>query len=172
MLSATVSHHFSAGHRILGLVGPGAKCANVHGHTFGVEWTVQLPGLDAASVEFASLKSLFRGYVDKHLDHGFLLAHDDQEMAAALIAMRSKHLVMPCRPTTEAIATMIAEECQRLCPDIAVLSVKVTEGPHNAATWHQQNWPRVEHEPIERTPNMIGDPFPPPFHTSLGGGGL
>lgn len=135
MLTATLSHHFSAGHRIIGLVGPGAKCSNIHGHTFGVEWTVQLPDITAAAVEFAAVKALLRGYVDKALDHGFLVHKDDLEMGNVLLTIKSKHLVMKTRPTTEAIATLIAEESQKLLGDVRLLEVRVSEGPHNAATW-------------------------------------
>lgn len=135
MLSATVSHHFSAGHRIIGLPGPGAKCANVHGHTFGVEWTVQLSELSAGTVEFGAIKKLFRGWVDDNLDHGFIVDEDDEPMMDVLLQCSSKMFVLPHRPTTEAIAATIAYQCQQLVPDVLVQSVKVTEGPHNAATW-------------------------------------
>lgn len=135
MLTATVSHHFSAGHRIVGLVGPGAKCSNVHGHTFGVHWTVLLPDISAGTVEFTSIKQLFRGWVDKYLDHGFIVHADDQQMIDALTALGSKHYVLPTRPTTEAIADIIALNANLLLPSVTLLEVRVTEGANNAATW-------------------------------------
>ena len=52
----TVKHHFSAGHRIPGLPGAEAKCTNLHGHTFGVEWAFQVSTLDASEFEFAAAK--------------------------------------------------------------------------------------------------------------------
>lgn len=136
MLTATLSHHFSAGHRIVGLVGPGAKCANVHGHTFGVEWTVRLPDLDAAAVEFANIKQLLRGWVDHYLDHGFIVDVDDPEMLDSLARLGSKLFTVVGRPTTEAIATLIAQHSQTLLSEVKLLEVRVSEGPHNAATWY------------------------------------
>jgi 6-pyruvoyltetrahydropterin/6-carboxytetrahydropterin synthase len=135
MLTATVSHHFSAGHRILGLVGAGAKCSNIHGHTFGVKWTVLLPDLTAGTVEFATLKSIYRGWVDGNLDHGFIAHVNDFDAVGWLAENNSKLFVLDTPPTTEAIAALIAERCQKICPDVKLLSVRVTEGPHNAATW-------------------------------------
>ncbi|QBP29662.1 QueD-like queosine biosynthesis protein [Mycobacterium phage Typha] len=135
-LTATVRHHFSAGHRIPGLPGAGEKCTNVHGHTFGVSWTVGVPSLDATVVEFGELKRAFRGWIDQRLDHGFIVGKDDLEMLGVLKLMGSKHFVTDNPPTTEAIASVIAQASQDLLSGVVLLSVEVTEGPHNAATWH------------------------------------
>ncbi|MCC9181092.1 MULTISPECIES: 6-pyruvoyl trahydropterin synthase family protein [Mycolicibacterium] len=147
-LTATVRHHFSAGHRIVGLPGAGAKCSNVHGHTFGVNWTVALPGLDAQQVEFGAIKRAYRGWVDEHLDHGFIAHADDHQVVDWLKALGSKHYVLGTPPTTEAIASLIAHYSQSALPGVSLLSVEVTEGPHNAATWHADHrgktW--VEHQ--------------------------
>lgn len=143
-LTATVRHHFSAGHRIVGLSGAGSKCSNVHGHTFGVNWTVELPDLSAQSVEFGELKRAYRGLVDRWLDHGFIVGADDHEMIAVLRGLGGKYFTLDTPPTTEAIATLIAEGSQKTVPAVRLLKVEVTEGPHNAAAWYaptvQNDW--------------------------------
>lgn len=132
MVFLTVKHHFSAGHRIPGLPGPGAKCANVHGHTFGVEWTFQVDGLDAAEFEFAAAKKALRGWVDEHLDHGFLAASEDTPLIDYLCDTGSKLYIVVPVPTTEAIAALLLQVANDL--DIGrCTQVLVTEGPHNEA---------------------------------------
>lgn len=132
-MKVSVGHHFSAGHRILGLVGPGAKCANVHGHTFTVCATFDQTG--ELAVEFTTAKTIMRQWIDKQLDHGFIVHQDDTECLDALKLLGSKHYVTAERPTTEVIATEIAEALLSFFPGTRLLSVHVGEGPHNSATW-------------------------------------
>jgi 6-pyruvoyltetrahydropterin/6-carboxytetrahydropterin synthase len=137
-MTVTVRHHMSAGHRIVGLGGEASKCANLHGHTFGIEWTFHAPDLAAQTVEFGAIKSTVRGWVDKHMDHGYIAAKDDALLVDVLVGMGVKHYLTDHPPTTETIATTIATVTQRLLPDLQLLTVHVTEGPHNAATWAAQ----------------------------------
>lgn len=135
MLTITVRHHFSAGHRILGLTGPGAKCRNLHGHTFGVEWTFVVTDTYARTIEFGNVKAAVRGWVDQHLDHGYLVDYNDDVLRHFLEDQQLKHHVMGGPPTTEAIASMLAKETQHLLPAVGLVRVLVTEGPSNAAAW-------------------------------------
>lgn len=128
--SVTVRRHFSAGHRILGLFGPATKCANLHGHTFGMEVEVAQP--DELDVEFTEFKRGLFGWVDEHLDHGYIVHEDDYLLLAFLRGNNLKHYVTPNRPTTEEIATAIFNAARDL--GVWVLRVHVTEGPHNSAT--------------------------------------
>lgn len=134
-MTITVRHHMSAGHRLLGLGGAGAKCANLHGHTFGIEWTFTAPDACAQTVEFTAIKATVRGWVDKYLDHGYIAHSEDDQLVAVLVGMGVKHYTTNDPPTTETIASEIARVTEHLLPDIELLSVNVTEGPHNAATW-------------------------------------
>lgn len=129
----TVKHHFSAGHRVPGLPGPGAKCSNIHGHTFGVEWTFQVSGLDASEFEFAAAKKLLRTWVDETLDHGFLAAPDDTEVTGFLLAAGHKLYIIEPAPTTEAIAAKLLAVARVLIEGARCTQVLVTEGPHNEA---------------------------------------
>lgn len=136
MMTVTVRHHMSAGHRILGLTGPGAKCANLHGHTFGISWTFAVPDNTARTVEFTNIKRVLREWVDSTLDHGYIVDSNDEPLLEFLRKHDLKHHTIPRAPTTEAIAALIADHTQRaLLPGVGLVSVEVTEGPHNAATW-------------------------------------
>lgn len=131
----TVRHHFSAGHRIPGLTGPGAKCANLHGHTFGVDWTFQVDGLDATEFEFTTAKAALRGWVDRNLDHGYLVAPGDTVLSDFLDAHGFKWYPVEPVPTTEAIASLLLRWANDPSMGIAAscTSVLITEGPHNLA---------------------------------------
>lgn len=131
----TVKHHFSAGHRIPGLAGAGAKCANLHGHTFGVEWTFRVGGLDAGDFEFAEAKKVLRGWVDEHLDHGYLVGPADTGLLEFLRHNGWKHYEVAPVPTTEAIAALLLDQAVQARGQLGAdcTQVLVTEGPHNEA---------------------------------------
>ena len=133
MIGLTVKHHFSAGHRIPGLPGAGAKCTNLHGHTFGVEWTFQVSTLDAADFEFTAAKRTLRGWVDEHLDHGYLVAPDDEVLRRFLADGGFKFFVVPPKPTTEAIAALLFQQAAYSISPATCTRVVITEGPHNQA---------------------------------------
>jgi 6-pyruvoyltetrahydropterin/6-carboxytetrahydropterin synthase len=134
VITVSVNHYFSAGHRILGLNGPASKCANLHGHTFDVEWTFRQ---GTPFVEFTFVKRVLRGWVDETLDHGYIVAADDRVLLDFLAAHDLKHYTTASAPTTEAIAVEIAEATQRCLPACCLLSVRVGEGPHNSARWER-----------------------------------
>ncbi len=129
----TVKHHFSAGHRIPGLPGAGAKCTNLHGHTFGVEWAFQVSTLDASEFEFAAAKRVLRGWVDDHLDHGYLVAPDDEVLRRFLADNGFKHYPVAPKPTTEAIADLLLRAANLHISGARCVGVVITEGPHNQA---------------------------------------
>lgn len=133
MIELTVKHHFSAGHRIPGLPGAGAKCANLHGHTFGVAWSFEVQGLDAAEFEFAEAKKVLRGWVDENYDHGYLVAPGDNELVDFLQAQGHKFAYVEPVPTTEAIAYALLWAANDLGIGAPCVRVHVTEGPHNEA---------------------------------------
>lgn len=135
LTTITVKHHMSAGHRILGLVGPGSKCANLHGHTFGIEWTFAVDP-DELTLEFAAVKGVLRSWIKQDWDHGYIVDPDDDVLRAFLVAQKLKHMVLGGPPTTERMAWELAEGTMARLPHAALVSVTVTEGPHNSATWN------------------------------------
>jgi len=135
VITVTVKHHFSAGHRIPGLPGPGGKCTNLHGHTFGVEWTFRTDSVLVEGIEFAAVKKVLRDWVNTNLDHGYILGVDDTVVISFLEELGSKHFFFNDPPTTETIASEIATATMVLLPNDDLVSVLVTEGPHNEARW-------------------------------------
>lgn len=130
MSTITVRTHFAAGHRILGLVGPGAKCKNIHGHTFRVEWVFE----QAEGLEFGALKSLLRSMITEKFDHAFIVDYLDP-FRSYLNDNKLKHYLLQGKPTTEAISAEIAELSQSLVPQARLIRVSLDEGPDNNATW-------------------------------------
>lgn len=134
MIELTVKHHFSAGHRIPCLSGAGAKCSNLHGHTFSVAWSFEVHSLDASEFEFAEAKKALRGWVDEHYDHGYLVAPGDDSLVNYLRAENHKFCYVPPVPTTEAIAVALLNAANELGLTVPCVRVHVTEGLHNEAT--------------------------------------
>ncbi len=122
---------FCAGHRLLGHEG---KCANFHGHNYAVDFYVTPRGDDAARVDdvgrvidFAELKSLLKGWIDTHWDHGFLLSRNDDNGIAAIQSVEPcKLYILPDNPTAENMATYLLEEvCPKLLAPCGVEAVQI-----------------------------------------------
>jgi 6-pyruvoyltetrahydropterin/6-carboxytetrahydropterin synthase len=131
----TVSHNAETAHRIPGLPGAGAKCGNVHGHSFWIQWTFDINGTDAHhGAEFSRIKSALRGWVDEYLDHGFVV-RDGDPVGLFLEEMGLKVLFLSEHPTTEILAQVLADKAAELLPDLVCTRVHVKETNVNAATW-------------------------------------
>lgn len=154
MSTISVRTHFAAGHRIIGLGGLGAKCRNIHGHTFHVTWVFA----QMEELEFGTLKYVLRDLITKTFDHGFILDKSD-DFCNYLRHNMLKYYELDEQPTTEAIAAEIArlsikrvtgksvDARSKLSNDPNGLDVKppyvnakllkviVDEGPDNTATW-------------------------------------
>lgn len=130
----TVTHHAEAAHRILELAGPGAKCSNVHGHSWHLEWTFDATGVPVERIEFGAIKHTLHRWVDTHMDHGFI-GHQDDEFTKDLLLRGSKVLALETWPTTEAIAEHLAQITELLLPDLRLVSVLVREGHGNTAVY-------------------------------------
>jgi 6-pyruvoyl-tetrahydropterin synthase len=147
MSTVSINCHFAAGHRILGLEGPGEKCRNIHGHTFAVTWVFE----QHPDIEFGRLKAILRS-VCGGFDHAFILDKTDDFLHYLQVNMlRSVPLDGP--PTTERIAEELAYRAiERITqpqespgftkgiqpavyPHALLLRVEVHEGPENCATW-------------------------------------
>jgi len=162
MSTISVKMHFAAGHRILGLDGPGEKCRNIHGHTFQVTWVFE----QHPDIEFGRLKSILHS-VCGGFDHAFILDKTDDFLHYLQVNMlRSVPLDGP--PTTERIAEELAyraidrltqpqpggfngtKEYPAVYPHALLLKVVVEEGPENCATWeaneHQLGHVHVAYE--------------------------
>jgi 6-pyruvoyltetrahydropterin/6-carboxytetrahydropterin synthase len=143
-IDITVNHHAEAAHRIPVLEGVGAKCRNVHGHSWRIEWTFGTAGMDLEQVEFGAIKRTLRGWIDENFDHGFACGLDD-ELGPLLVARGLKVMILPSWPTTEAIAGYFAAKTTELLPELELKKLVLREGFSNAATW----WPDVYERPVQ-----------------------
>ena len=135
MSTISVRMHFAAGHRILGLSGPGAKCRNPHGHTFYVTFVFEQSTQWPPPVEFGAAKASLRDRIKDRYDHGFFVDAADESMRTFLEREGCKHHVFDGPPTTERIAELFARDARHLVKDANLLRVVVEEGPENTATY-------------------------------------
>lgn len=117
---------FCAGHR---LYKHGGKCEFFHGHNYVAEFYVTGAGTDSVGrvIDFADLKSRFKGWIDEHWDHGFLLNEADENgIAAANMVQPCKCFVLPYNPTAENLAKYLVEvACPQLLAGTGVRAAKV-----------------------------------------------
>ncbi len=95
---------FCAGHR---LVNHGGKCENFHGHNYRLEVFVSAEELDEVGrvIDFSHLRDLFKGWIDEHWDHGFILAEFDKNGIEAMRQVEPYKLyLLPANPTAENMA--------------------------------------------------------------------
>jgi 6-pyruvoyltetrahydropterin/6-carboxytetrahydropterin synthase len=139
---------FSAGHR---LHRHGGKCEFFHGHNYLAEFYITGDDTDDVGrvIDFAELKRRFKGWIDEHWDHGFVLNRNDENgIAAAEMVEPSKYYLLPYNPTAENMARFLLEDiCPRLLEGTGVVATKVviweTEeacaeaalGPDSVETW-------------------------------------
>lgn len=131
----SVKMHFAAGHRILGLTGAGAKCRNIHGHTFTVTFAFAQSDAWPPPVEFGAAKARLRERIKDRYDHGFFVDIADTAMLSFLVSDGCKHHVFDGPPTTERMAELLAKEANLLCQGAQLVRVVLEEGPENTATY-------------------------------------
>lgn len=106
---------FCAGHR---LQGHGGKCEHFHGHNYVVEFHITGAEVDEVGrlIDFAILKTLFKGWIDDNWDHGFVLWDKDANGRAAMEIVTPKKLyLLPYNPTAENMARYLLDE---ICPKL------------------------------------------------------
>ena len=112
MITCTRRLTFEAGHRVFLHE---SKCRNLHGHSYKVEIRARGHLDDLGRViDFAVLKQLIGGWIDEHLDHGFIVWNEDREAIAALQMLPGQKIYrMPYNPTAENIARHLKND---ICP--------------------------------------------------------
>ncbi len=117
---------FCAGHR---LYQHGGKCEFFHGHNYVAEFYVTNHHVDTVGrlIDFADLKSLFKGWLDQHWDHGFILNQADENGLNALrLVEPCKYYELPYNPTAENMARYLLEVvCPELLRDTDVRATRV-----------------------------------------------
>ena len=105
---------FCAGHR---LYQHGGKCEFFHGHNYVADFYVTSHDVDSVGriIDFAELKSRFKGWLDKHWDHGFILNKADENgLQAIKLTEPCKYYELPYNPTAENMARYLLEV---ICPE-------------------------------------------------------
>lgn len=128
---------FDAAHRLLNHEG---KCRNLHGHRYELALTVAGPKLDEVGrvVDFGVIKSVVGGWIDHHLDHGFI-SHAEDPIRLSLSASDSKIHILP--PGLVSTAEHLAEYIGRVAESLlrpyrlTVVQVDLWETPTSRATW-------------------------------------
>jgi 6-pyruvoyltetrahydropterin/6-carboxytetrahydropterin synthase len=127
---------FCAGHR---LHRHGGKCEFFHGHNYVADFYVTADQVDDVGrlIDFAELKSLFKGWLDEHWDHGFLLCQEDYHGIDAIQRVTpNKMFILPYNPTAENMALYLLDH---VCPEllhgtnVRVTRVAIWETPHASA---------------------------------------
>lgn len=117
---------FCAGHR---LHLHGGKCEFFHGHNYVADFYVTGDTVDSVGrvIDFADLKARFKGWIDEHWDHGFLLYEGDENGINAIKQVEpSKYYVLPYNPTAENMARYLLEvAAPELLADTSVSASKV-----------------------------------------------
>ena len=117
---------FCAGHR---LHRHGGKCEFFHGHNYMADFYVTCEQVDEVGrvIDFSVLKKLFKGWIDEHWDHGFVLNESDENgLSAVKIVKPCKYYVLPYNPTAENMALhLLNEVCPKLLAGTGVNASKV-----------------------------------------------
>lgn len=84
------------------------KCRNLHGHSVKAAISIEQASLDGQGMvcDFADVREAVETYVDRLLDHNFLL-HKDDPLVPVLAANNERFLALEEHPTAEVLSKMI-----------------------------------------------------------------
>ena len=135
MYSVTKQIDFCYGHRLLDY---GGVCKHPHGHNATAEVEVQTGTLDDRNMvsDFADIKRIVKGWIDRELDHKMILRHDDP-LVAPLRQLGEPIFIVDSNPTVERIAKLIFDHARE--QGLAVVRVTVWETPTSFATYRADN---------------------------------
>lgn len=143
---------FDAAHRLLNHKG---KCANLHGHRYVAEITLQAKQLDSLGmvVDFSEVKKIIGDWIDHRWDHNTIL-HPDDPLNRILLQEYSenKNLKLPfplldnsnlegeyLNPTVENLTKYLFHQVKALLhnADYSVVFVKIYE-TENCSAFYQE----------------------------------
>ncbi|CAD6873329.1 6-pyruvoyl trahydropterin synthase family protein [Methylomonas fluvii] len=105
MYIITKEVYFCYGHRLMNHPG---KCRNLHGHSVKASISIKQNNLNDQGMvcDFSDVKDCVDGFINKVLDHNFLL-HKDDPIIPALVANNEQFLAIDEHPTAEVLSKMI-----------------------------------------------------------------
>lgn len=110
MITITRKFEFDAGHRVMGHKG---KCRYPHGHRYTLLVTVAADDLNELGmvVDFGEIKAVIGEWIEKRIDHGFLIFDQDEELIAAFKQLTyAKICLLPFNPTAENLVFWLQSE--------------------------------------------------------------
>lgn len=135
MYTITKEVYFCYGHRLMNHPG---KCRNIHGHSVRAAITVASDHLDSQGMvcDFSSIQQTASEFIEKQLDHNFLL-HEDDPLCETLKCQDERYLALHDHPTAEVIARMIFEFMKEEGFDIK--QVDLWETASARASYHEHS---------------------------------
>ena len=137
MITCVRQLEFDAGHRVHLQE---SKCRNAHGHRYRILFEAQanidVNPLDPLGrvIDFSVIKACIAPWIDRYMDHGFLVYQDDMEIKKALYQIAGQKVCeMPDNPTAENIADhFLRKICPKLLKDtlVTITTVTVFETPN------------------------------------------
>ena len=133
MYSVTKEIYFCYGHRLMNHPG---KCRHLHGHSVKASITVAAPELNDQGMvcDFADIAEAAGAFIDRQLDHNFLL-HREDPLVAVLTATNERFTAVPEHPTSEYIARIIYQHVKS--QGLAVESVVLWETSSSCACYRE-----------------------------------
>jgi 6-pyruvoyltetrahydropterin/6-carboxytetrahydropterin synthase len=134
MYSVATRIEFCYGHRLLDYDG---ICKHPHGHNATAEIEVRSDALDSRGmvVDFADLRRVVKGWIDRELDHKMILRRDDP-LVAPLQQLREPVLLVDTNPTVEFLARMIHDFARS--QGFPVVAVRVWETRSSFAAYRSE----------------------------------
>ncbi|MBD9355203.1 6-pyruvoyl trahydropterin synthase family protein [Methylomonas albis] len=111
MYIITKEVYFCYGHRLMNHPG---KCRNLHGHSVKASISIKQNNLNEQGMvcDFSDVKDCVDGFINKILDHNFLL-HKDDPIIPALVANNEQFLAIDEHPTAEVLSKMIYQHVKQ-----------------------------------------------------------
>ena len=97
--------YFCYGHRLMNHSG---KCRHLHGHSVKASISIKQQQLNEQSMvcDFSDVKTCVESYIDKILDHNFLL-HKNDPIIPLLESQNERFMAIDEHPTAEVLSKMI-----------------------------------------------------------------
>ncbi len=111
MFIITKEVYFCYGHRLMNHTG---KCRHLHGHSVKASISIKQQQLDEQSMvcDFSEVKSCVESYINKTLDHNFLL-HKDDPIIPLLKDQNERFMAIEEHPTAEILSKMIFQHVKQ-----------------------------------------------------------
>ena len=131
MYSVVKRVEFCYGHRLLDYDG---ICKHPHGHNAVAEVEIRTETLDQRSMvcDFADIKLIVKGWIDREIDHKMILREDDP-LVEPLRSLGEPVFLVESNPTVERIARLIYDQVESA--GLPVVRVKVWETSTSSATY-------------------------------------